>query len=293
MTTDYTLERGFFGRRLVLTNAWNPSYADFMQQENIRELYLNYARGWSGDNLNFLRSLPFLEAFSILDLRIENVTPVMGLPSLRAIEISTYCKTPLDFSCWPTLENCALYWRRGAESLFSKDLMTTLFLHRYDDSRSEAFTALAALTELSVANSALREVEAIGSLRHLVSLGLYNLKALESLSGLERLAQIQKLAVNGCKRVETVDEIASLTNLRTLELNDDGAIASLEPLRSLAELENLSFYESTNVRDGRLDVLGDLPKLQTIAMQNRKHYNRRREEISASFLNHTKQQQRT
>lgn len=284
MSLPFILEPGVYGPRITVTGPWTPAITEYMRREGVRELYLNHARGWSGTTLDFLDTVPELVAFSILDFTIKDVTPLHRLTTLRSLEVSTYCDTKIDFHQFPALERCVFYWRSGSESLFECAALWWLFLHRYSGSGSEPFARLAALQELSIANSELREVESLAALKNLRFLGLYNLKKLASLRGLEELGQLEALEVNGCKGIGRIDELAALTRLRRLQLNDDGPIASLSPMRGAADLEQVLFYESTNIADGDLTPLAALPRLQHISFQNRRHYSHKRENFPLAGL---------
>jgi hypothetical protein len=48
-------------------------------------------------------------------------------------------------------------------------------------------------------------------------------------------------------------------------------------------LEALFFYESTNVLDGRIDVLLELPRLSETAFMNRRHYTHTMEQIERAI----------
>ena len=71
-----------------------------------------------------------------------------------------------------------------------------------------------------------------------------------------------------------------MKNLRELLVLDCGPIESLAPLRGVP-LETLFFYESTNIRDGDLGVLLDLPHLKGTAFADRRHYSHKLKEIEA------------
>ena len=279
MNTGFSLEQGAFGACVVATGAWTAKIAEYMSKHMVRELYLNHARGWVGDNVDFLRDLPELDAFRILDFTIKDVSAIHALGSLRLLEVSTYCTTPVDFARFPRLEDCAIYWRDGSTSLFACEKLERLFLHRYSGVQSASIAQLERLVSLSIANGGLQEVRHLGNLKRLRRLGLYNLAGLTSLRGIGRLTQLEELEVNGCRAVDQIEELATLEDLRKLQLNDDGAIASLAPLRTATGLEELLFYESTNVRDGDLAVLTQLPRLKRVWFQNRRHYTHTRESL--------------
>lgn len=279
MSLPFVVERGIYGKRLVLTGPWDQSVAEYLQREHIRELYLNHARGWRGTTLDFLAGLPALDAFSIIDFTINDVSPIHQLSDLRALELSTYCDTEVNFARFPTLERAVFYWRDGSDSLFDCVTLRMLFLHRYNRPLSQPFSRLSCLEDLSIANSDLREVESLAALKNVKFLGLYNLKELASLRGLDALVQLETLEINGCKRLGRIDELATLVNLRRLQLNDDGLVASLAPLRGASHLEEVLFYESTNIVDGNLSPLTELARLRHVSFQNRRHYSHKREQF--------------
>ncbi len=279
MNPSFTLERGFFGPRVTLTGPWSPSIGDYLRQEGVLELYLNHARGWTGGNLDFLKTPPQLVAFSIVDLTIADISPIHHLSELRALEISTYCATAVNFAQFSQLERCVFFWREGSSSLFDSSTLRSLFLHRYSGQQSKPFGKLATLHELSVANGELCEIESLGHLEELRLLGLYNLRKLTSLEGIQLLRRLETLEINGCKQIRRIDELSSLVQLKRLHLNDDDKIESLAPLSNLIGLEEVLFYESTSVTDGDLFPVARLPRLQRISFQNRRHYSHKREDL--------------
>lgn len=254
-----------------------------MRREGIRELHLNPARGWSDTGIDFLREVPWLDGLKILDLTIEDISVIHTLPRLRDLSIETYCLTPLDFSCWPELQSCVLYWRAGSESLFDARSLKTLFIHRYDGKSLSSLKALSGLISLEVANSAVSDIQDLGAFERLTTLGLYNLRALRSLDGLEQLLQLERLFVTGCGRLGNVAQLSNATRLETLHLNDAGHIASLDPLASLPNLREVLFYGTTYIDDGNLDMLLRLPSLQKVSFQNRRHYSLTREAIGVAI----------
>ena len=277
----YILEAGEYGPRLVLTGPWNPQIGALMRREGVRELTLNRELGWRGQDLAFLQEISSLVAFRILDFLIENVAPVHLLPRLRSLEVSTYCKTPIDFQKFPFLEKCAFEWRSRSESLFARNSLTTLFLNSYTGTRSQVFSSLSKLETLTVANSRLHEVYGLRALHRLRHLALYNLRQVRSLSGIEGLQSLEEVEIKGCKSIDSIDELATLQNLHRLALVDDGSIKTLEPLRSASNLEELYFYGTTVIVDGQLALLTELPRLRRTSFQNRRHYSLRREQLEA------------
>lgn len=69
--------------------------------------------------------------------------------------------------------------------------------------------------------------------------------------------------------------VGALHRLRILLLGDLGDIASIRPLSRLKKLERLFLIETTNVVDGELSPLLDLPRLKHVDFLDRPHYSHR------------------
>jgi Leucine-rich repeat (LRR) protein len=278
-STDFVIEHGAYGPRMVVTGAWTDGHAKHMRQQGIEDLYLNYARGWKGTNLTFLDDLEWLKAFTILDWNIMDVSPVHNLKELRMLEVSTYCDTELRFESFPSLVECKISWREKARSLFSAKSIKRLFVSDYTSKDADLFGQMSQLVSLSIAGGSLQSVVGLRPLRELTFLGLYNLTRLKSLQGVESLTILEALEVNDCPALSEIAALAPLTKLRRVELNDDGKIASIQPIGKLLELREFYFFGTTEVQDGDLSPLAVLPHLEKTSFQNRPHYNRRREEL--------------
>lgn len=87
--------------------------ADKFTRSGIVELVLNTSCGWESGPLTFLAELPFLLALEITDLDLQSITGIEALHELRALDLMTYCGTPIDFAAFPMLQSCVLEWRQG------------------------------------------------------------------------------------------------------------------------------------------------------------------------------------
>jgi Leucine-rich repeat (LRR) protein len=276
-------EDGRYGLRAVIGSPWNDQIAEAVKSKACVELELNHAKGWKGEDLSFLAAMPELRAISILDFKIKSVVPVHHLHELRSLEIITYCNTPISFSSFPHLESCSLEWRRGSDSLFACRGLRDLFLNKCVCSDLMKFKSLSKLESLAMLNSPLVSLSGIEDLRELRSLRLGNLRKLKSIHGIESLIKLEELDLDTCRLISSVAEVAGLAKLKKLFLNNLGDIDSLPPLEAFSELEMLTFYNSTNIKDGNLKPILGCKKLKTIAFQNRKHYNMTREEFGLGW----------
>lgn len=279
------LEDGEYGRRAVVTSAWGPEFSSYVLGNNVAELELNCAKGWRGKDLSFLKELPQLQAFKIIDWGISSVQPIHFLHELRKLEVMTYCKTAIQFSEFPYLEDCGLQWRSKSESIFSRTTLKKLFINRYKKKNIDAFSTLVNLESLGILNAPVENLLGLRPLKRLRYLRLGNLRRLMSLAGIEALMALEELNIDTCRAVGSIDEVGSLPRLRKLHLSNDGEIESLKPLERLTSLEWATFVESTNIRDGDISpLMRHKETLSRVSFQNRRHYSHRREDFGAAYF---------
>ena len=277
--TGIEFETGKYGIRAVLKSAWSEQISKEISLRQCAELEINTGKGWSGADLEFLSSYPWLKALTIIDFSIRSVEPIHKLHELRALEVITYCLTELQFSAFPKLEDCALEWRPKAESLFNCRGLKYLFVNRYSGKNLTSFSPFKTLESLAVLNAPLSSLDGIASLGNLLSLRLANLRKLGSLAGIEALVKLEELDVSTCRKISSISEVEALSHLRKLHINNDGDIASLKPLDAIGGLESVVFCESTNIVDGDLSPLKRQKNLSNVSFQNRRHYSHKREEF--------------
>ncbi len=139
MHTTITFEQGAYGCRAVLHGPWFDDLRDALLRNQVIELELNQGKGWGGEHVEFLRQMGHLRALSILNLSVKDVSAIHNLHELMELNITTYCKTKIDFQNFPRLEKCSLEWRPGSESIFQCKTLKYLFLNRYNVAESAPF----------------------------------------------------------------------------------------------------------------------------------------------------------
>lgn len=278
---NYTieLEQSIFGTKAVIKGIWKDSYLNFLLENEVQELELNDGKGWIGQNLEFLKDLPDLKSIIIIDLKIISIEPIHYLKELVSLKVITYNKDPINFKSFPKLVECGFEWIKGSESLFEMSNLKKLFINRYNKNDSDVFSKLVNLESLSILNSQIENLLGISSLRKLQNLRLGNLKKISTLQGLENLKDLETLEIQKCKGILDVSVIFNLTKLKQLFLIDMGNISSINGIENLTSLNEFLFYESTNISDGDLIPLKNLPSLRKISFQNRKHYTLKREDF--------------
>lgn len=281
LSNKVLFEEGKYGLRAVLQSKWSEELKDLLLRKNIAELVINDAKGWSGENIDFVLNFRDLKSLDILDFRLKSITPVQYLINLRRLNISTYCNTILDYTLFPYLETLWLEWRKGSESIFKCRQLKDLFINCYRGKDTALFSQLHNLESLSIYNASIKTLVGLRELKQLKCLRLANFRTLTSLDGIEDLVLLEKLEIDGCRKITSIDQVSSLLSLRKLSFSNGGNIQSLTPIQGLNNLEELYLFASTNILDGEVGFLKNMPKLSRIAFMNRKHYSDKCDEIEA------------
>lgn len=275
MMAKWTIEEGRYSARLVVQGPWTSAILQKIRNEWIREIELNYAKGWAGGDYSFLSQLSDLEVLEITDWNASDLSAVNTLEALRRLKLFTYCKTEIRFSQFPLLEECSLEWWPKARSLFEHAGVQKLFINKYPGKDLIAFEKMSNLRSLSLASPKIETLRGVTALKKLTFLGVYVARRLTTLVGLEELRDIVQLEVSDCPKIKDIVPLADLHKLEELHLCNDGEIDTLKPISEHKDLRVLLFYESTNIHDGDLSVLKGLPRLEHVVFMDRPHYSHR------------------
>lgn len=256
---------------LMICKKWDGDIDDFVRKNNIDAICLNYAKGWVGDNLEFLSNHKHLQYFKILDWDIKDISGINYLSNLNALSISTYCKTKIDFNNFPKLKKCFFEWRKGSDSLFDCGQLDYLYLMNYTGKHFKPISKLANLSELNLVDPHFETLEGIAQLTKLKNLEIVS-RRLKTIEHISKIEQLESLGISDSKKIEKINPISKLASLKILSLENMGEIESLRPLLACQSLEELYFFESTKVRDGQIRFLKQLPKLKIVRFENRRHY---------------------
>jgi hypothetical protein len=263
--------------KAVLTGPWEAGYLKQFVASGADELIIGPA-----PDLEFLRELPPLKRLDVTIYQPVGVRPIESQSALRRLLLTVNYKTPIDFSRLPELTHLDLDWGPGAESIEALVNLEDLSVSSFRRENLSLLHNLDKVRRLRIVNSrrmtSLQGIEAIQSLEDARLLDLRNLTDLTPIAGVAKT--LRSLEFNACRRIDRLDALRPLENLRTLHVLDCGDIESLAPVRGLP-LVSMLFYESTNIRDGDLSVLLDIPTLREASYADRRHYSHRRDDLEA------------
>ncbi len=267
------------GSMAILRGPWLAEYLPEFERVMPTRLIVHAA-----PDLEFLRDLPPLLSLEVHHLPLADIRPIASQPSLETLSINAYFKVGIDFAALSRLVNLHLDWGPGAETIVAAGNLEGLSVNRFPGLDLTLLRPLARLRNLRLAGgrklASLNGIEAFSALQELRLLDLRALSDIDAVSGLSDT--LWSLEFDVCRRINRLDALASLRRLTRLLVINCGEIESLEPIAQVP-LKALHFYESTNIRDGRLHVLLELPDLADTSFANRRHYSHTREAILAAI----------
>lgn len=252
------------GRCLVLKASWSDSLIDIIRKEHISVLRLADSMGWKGESISFLEKLQNsgLRGVEVYARNVKDITPLQFIDGLEYLGVQCeFTKAP-DFSNFGQLKICKIFWQPNARTIFDCSGLTLLNVVDYPDENLKNLANISGLKRLQITSKNLVSLTGIESLKSLRILDLAECPKVESLAGIENCQELQMIELDNCKKVNDVSNLGELLNLKDVVLTDCGKIKSLQPLAKCRLLERLLFVGDTNVEDGNLRPLLDIPGLK-------------------------------
>lgn len=271
------------GRCLVLKAPWSDSFIDVIRKENIAVLRLAESMGWKGGDIAFLEKLQDvgLRGVEVYAWGVKDITPLQFIPDLEYLGLQCEFTKASDFSNFKQLKICKLLWRPKANTVFDSPGLKLLNIVNYPDEDLNSLKNLTGLRRLQITSRKLVSLAGIELLKGLRVLDLAECPRMESFAGIGACQELQVVELENCKKVDDISCLGELENLRDVVLTDCGKINSLQPLSKCRLLESLIFAGDTNVEDGELTPLLDIPELKKMWFVDRRHYTHNRDQVAA------------
>lgn len=257
---------------LMVKGPWRAELAAYVNEYGIKALYFNSSLGWKGEDFSFLAELPDIEELNILTSTASGLTALESLKRLEDLSLTCATKDKVDFTQLSALTSCYLYWWTGAQSIVYCVGLEEAYFDKIKLKDFNALGELKALKKLTLANTPMTSLAFLSELRALRELALLNCKKIDSFEPIASCQGLSRLTISGSKQLATIDFLASQSGLEILDLSDNGDLDDIQVLRHLTDLKAFSFAGSTNVIDGDLSPLEQLPKLAMLMFQPRRHY---------------------
>jgi len=273
------------GLCLVLKSPWSDSFIDVIKEQDISVLRLTESMGWKGNDISFLEKLQDvgLRGVEVYAWGVKDLTPLRFVPNLEYLGLQCeFIKAP-DFSMFDQLGICKILWRPKAKTVFDCSGLKLLNIVNYPAEDLKDLEGMTGLERLQIASRKLESLVGIESLNGLRILDLVDCPKLALLAGIEICKDLQVVELENCKKVVDVSGLGQLLSLRDVMLTDCGKIKSLQALANCRLLESLSFAGDTDVEDGELAPLLDIPALKKMWFIDKRHYTHTRDQVAAEL----------
>lgn len=230
---------------------------------------------------DFLEEFPKLLYLELVDQKKVNTRRLEGLANLRGLHLETP-GAGIDFSWFPELERFVGDWHADNLHLGRADELRELRIRHFKP-RSENLTELAGavrLERLHLTQTGITDLAGIETLEDLHELDIAyapKLASLAALAGSE--SGIRELSLGKAMKIDSYQPLASLRHLRRLRLSGCAPMPDLAWTRGMDRLDFFSFVE-TNVADGDLSPLLELPNLRYVGTMDKKHYSHKFEVLN-------------
>lgn len=232
-------------------------------------------------DLSFLAEFPDLLYLHIDDgprINIQHLNPLRNLRGLRLDAPAA----GIDFSWFPELELFVGDWHADHSNFVRCRELRTLYISQFKP-RSGTFAELSRLTRLETLQlirtsiASLDGIETLEDLRYLEIAYAPKLVSLDAFS--TGTSDIRELTLKNARKIASYLPLVSITHLRRLKLTSSAPMPDLRWIHGMNRLDQLSLVE-TNVVDGNLAPLLDLPALRYAGFMDHKHYSHKFQQLN-------------
>lgn len=240
-------------------------------------------------DLSFLAEVADLRYLEVVEQPKFDPRPLDQLSNLRGLRVETP-GAGLDFSCFPLLEVFVGDWHPANSNVGGCDELRRLHIWQYKPKSGDVrdFAGATRLEWLHLTQTGIQSLDGVENLEDLRYLEVAYAAKLQSLDALRFPAvAIRELGIEKAKQIASYEPIAAMRWLRRLQLFGCAPMPNLKWTKGLDRLDSFSFVE-TNVEDGDLSPLLELPLLRYAGTMDKKHYSHRQEALNQLLEERTK-----
>lgn len=237
-------------------------------------------RNFHSADLSFIAKFPQITALSIANCTAVKLPSFEHLPGLTTLGLGGG-KQIADLSPLTQLTLVYGLWGKGVIGLSQLDQLTFV---KFNGCRADSLESLGLpqnVEDLRLVRGNLGSIEGIGRLKKLTHVWLCALNRLTSLSDIDAATNLQRAEFECLKQVQDFHILGRCKNLKHLNLLENGSLPSMDWIRGNQSLESLGLF--TNVLDGDLTPVLDLPHLVSFGADNKKHYRPSAKELERRF----------
>jgi hypothetical protein len=264
------------GACFVLRGPWLSEYADVVRDHGVVSIRLSSSAGWKEDSIEFLPTLDGLgiRGVEVYSLRVKDLSPINEMTRLEFLGIETSAGAHPELGKLSSLKAlCLDRWYGNSASLNECRQLEYVNLAEVPHCDLQWLRPCKVLRSIVLHRCRkLHNLTGIEVLPMIRQIELFRCPRLDDITALGSAQSLEEVEFDSCSLIRDIEPIGELHHLRRLLLNNCGGIKSLLPLRTCKKLERVLFIESTNIEDGNLAPLLDLPLLRDVSCANRRHY---------------------
>lgn len=275
MLSDYFPET-VCGSTVVVSEVPTDAAVDDLNRLGDLQIELNVARGWRGGSLRFLKNLKNLKGLVIIGGDNSDIDVVQELTGLVRLDLPGGGRQSLDLSQLEMLEDLYLDSIEAPINL-PRNSLRKIGWYCPKQRDIDSLRKNEGLTHVNFLQSRAEDLSVLGEF-DLQYLRLGGFSKLMDFSFIRKLESLRYLDIDTCKRISNLHIVENCSELEFMSIENVGAIESLLPAQNCPKLKVISFVE-TNVLDGKIRFLNQFPQLETVAFQERRHYDAKRADL--------------
>lgn len=248
-------------------------------EEDMAGIHISSLGAYKSSDLEFLRKYPSVRLVLVSDGTGIDLKGLAYLADMEHLTLDHY-DAPIPLSGFATLKTFAGEWSRGLDFEHGCESLRSLTLSKYKAKDLDAFPCIPSLSELELMQPSIASLDGIERHLHIEKLQFFRCLQLTSIGAIAGLkdGDLEYIAFRQCKKINDVEALGELSHVKNITLETCGAVDSLKFLLGCQELEGVGFFE-TDVLDGDLSPLLQLPHLSFVGMSDKRHFSHTKSEI--------------
>lgn len=245
-------------------------------KDNICGAMISKHYGFNGENLDFLKGLPWLTRLMVCD-EYQDISAVSSLKNLDYLQLTSI--PSVDFSTLVNLRTCSGDWPQNNDSFYMLKNIHSLSL--WKGSKKNSIGQLSAFTKLeslSLAELTLDTLQGIEKIPLLKSLGVHFCSKITSIESVGNLKNLTNVHFENCRKIISFSPLANNSNLETIDVEKCGEMDNIDFVPVLPALKRLFFF-GTIVNSNDLSPILKCKSLEKLAFNDKKSYSHTCKEI--------------
>lgn len=222
------------------------------------------------DDISFLKQYTFLKQLDITSANDFDFTFLNKLVNLKKLSINVEGNNEIDLSNLNKLEYLSIQWRKTIKGIENCTSLSSLCLIEFKEKDLVKVSNLKNLLDIRIKTASIESLNGLQKLANLQSLSIGYCKKLTSIKAINELPKLQHLDFDTCPNIKDYEFVNSLPGLESLSLINCGRIESINFIEGYPLLSKLSLLGNTIVNDGNL-----LPakRIKSVEHKHHNHYN--------------------